>query len=267
MNFRKKINQKYNLNRQSKSLNQTWMKDVGYDESPNYKENLGLPHLEDFLQVTSKSIDFVKICTDQVLKYPENWIKKKVLKYKKYNIKTYLDHTYFLEAYNLNSVEEAIIYGSQLGFDYFEFMSTYNDIPDKDLLNWINICKRNNLKILYEHHPEKNWSSKNNNFTNSDKIISMLKIFFENDAEKLVLDHDEFELQSNHEVNNYNEIISYLSLDKICFEVTSPKEGETIWIKNLEDYFKLFGFNINVSNIMPSQVLYVNKLRLNSKNC
>ena len=34
---------------------------------------------------------------------------------------------------------------------------------------------------------------------------------------------------------NYDEIISYLSLDKICFEVTSPKEGATIWIKNLEE--------------------------------
>ena len=152
----------------------------------------------------------------------------------------------------MNSVEEAIIYGSRLGFDYFEFMSTYNDIPDKDLINWINICKRNNLKILYEHHPEKNWSSKNNNFTNSDKIISMLKIFFENDAEKLVLDHDEFELQSNHEVNNYDEIIS-------------SDKGLTKWLEQLH----IYGFSLvkKAPTKKNSAFKILNKINKGFVNC
>ena len=262
MNFIKVIEEKYYLNSKNKNINQIWMKDVGYDESPNYKENLGLPHLDDFLQVTSNHINFVKICTDQVLYYPEEWIKKKISIYKNYNIKTYLDHSYFLEAFKQNSVDEAIDFGGKLGFEYFEFMSTYGEISSKQLLNWIDLCKKNNLKIIYEHHPKKNWSSVEDEYTNTENIISMSKIFFDNNAEILVLDHDEFDLQSKHGVNNYKEIISYIGLNKICFEVTSPKEGEKIWMENLNDYFNLFGSEINVSNIMPSQVLYVKKLRL-----
>ena len=37
-----------------------------------------------------------------------------------------------------------------------------------------------------------------------------------------------------------------------------------IWRDNLELYFKLFGQDCNVANIMPSQALYVETMRANA---
>ena len=70
-----------------RKLNQTWIKDIGYDQAPHYSEKMGLYELEDFLTVTSERIDHVKITTTQILNCPEIWLKKrlKLIKNIKFN--------------------------------------------------------------------------------------------------------------------------------------------------------------------------------------
>ena len=123
-----------------RKLNQTWIKDIGYDQAPHYSEKMGLYELEDFLTVTSERIDHVKITTTQILNCPEIWLKKKIAVYKKYKVQPYLDHTYFMKAYEVGAVDKAIVLGKELGFEYIEFMSTYKDVPEEDLFRWRKFC-------------------------------------------------------------------------------------------------------------------------------
>ena len=247
-----------------RKLNQTWIKDIGYDQAPHYSEKMGLYELEDFLTVTSERIDHVKITTTQILNCPEIWLKKKIAVYKKYKVQPYLDHTYFMKAFEIGAVDKAIVLGKELGFEYIEFMSTYKDVPEEDLFRWRKLSKELGLNMFYEHHPKRNW------FKSSDEessafadIISMAKPFIDDGAIMLVLDHEEFELQNNEGKVNYKEIIDYFGKEKICFEITSPKEGNERWLHDLKKYFQLFGSNINVCNVMPSQALLIENLRKN----
>ena len=247
-----------------RKLNQTWIKDIGYDQAPHYSEKMGLYELEDFLTVTSERIDHVKITTTQILNCPEIWLKKKIEAYKKYKVQPYLDHTYFMKAFEIGAVDKAIVLGKELGFEYIEFMSTYKDVPEEDLFRWRKLSKELGLNMFYEHHQKRNW------FKSSDEessafadIISMAKPFIDDGAIMLVLDHEEFELQNNEGKVNYKEIIDYFGKEKICFEITSPKEGNERWLHDLKKYFQLFGSNINVCNVMPSQALLIENLRKN----
>ena len=245
-----------------RKLNQTWIKDIGYDQAPYYSEKMGIYELEDFLSATSSKIDHVKITTNQILNSPDNWIKTKVKIYKKFNVQPYLDHTYFMKAYELGSVEKAIITGSKLGFEYIEFMSTYDEVNDDYLLNWRKLSKEVGMNLFYEHHPKKNWFKNSNEETSKfESIIKMANPFLNDGAKMLVMDHEEFELQNNFGELNYEKIIEFYGKEKICFEVTSPKEGNERWLFDLKKYFKLFGTDINVCNIMPSQILTLNSLR------
>ena len=64
-----------------RKLNQTWIKDIGYDQAPYYSEKMGLYDLEDFLEVASEDVDHVKITTNQILNSPEEWLKRKIKTY------------------------------------------------------------------------------------------------------------------------------------------------------------------------------------------
>ena len=47
----------------------------------------------------------------------------------------------------------------------------------------------------------------------------------------------------------------------VAFEVTSPKEADMRWYLDVLNYFKLFGSDCNLTNIMPSQVMLIDPLR------
>ena len=65
------------LKQKPRKLRQTWIKDVGYHEAPHYLERMGLPELDDFLQVAADRIDYAKLTTPQVLYSPPEWLSKK----------------------------------------------------------------------------------------------------------------------------------------------------------------------------------------------
>jgi len=247
-----------------RKLNQTWIKDIGYDQAPYYSEKMGLYDLEDFLEVASEDVDHVKITTNQILNSPEEWLKRKIKTYQKYKIHPYLDHTYFMKAYEVGAVDKAIVLGKELGFEYIEFMSTYKDVPEEDLFRWRKLSKEIGLNMFYEHHPKRNWFKSSDEKSSAlEDIISMAKPFIDDGAKMLVLDHEEFELQNNEGKVNYKKIIDFFGKEKICFEITSPKEGNERWLYDLKKYFQLFGSNINVCNVMPSQALLIENLRKN----
>ena len=246
-------------------LRQTWLKDVGYHEAPHYLERMGLFELEDFLEVTSSRFDYVKITTPQVLYSPPDWIRKKNHLYKKYQITPYLDHTYFKFAFKNNCVEHSIENAKTLGFDMIEFMNTSNDVSSKQWKYWRNLTNSHSINFMFEYHPLKNWNANNRDQpSTSTQIIEAALPFFEDGAQFLVLDHEEFELQDTAAEEVFGEIVSEFGLERLCFEVTSPREGLHRWREDLADYIAMFGPDCNVCNIMPSQVLQVEPMRDNS---
>ncbi len=253
------------LLKKPRKLRQTWLKDVGFHEAPHYLERMGVLELEDFLDVTANRIDYVKFTTPQVLYSPKEWLDKKIKLYKKYNISPYLDHTYFKFAYKNNCVEYAIKHGKSLGFESIEFMNTGDEISEKQWIDWRKLTKSISINFMYEHHPLKNWKPGSSDLpSSSDEILKTAYPFLNDGAEFIVLDHEEFELQKDNAKKVFDEIINTVGLNKICFEVTSPREDINQWYKDLTSYIKLFGSECNVCNIMPSQILQVEPLRDNN---
>ena len=256
---------KIKLQPKPRKIRQTWLKDVGFHEAPHYFERLGLIELSDLLEVCANRIDYVKFTTPQVLYSPEKWIKKKINTYKKYDIKPYLDHTYFKFAYKKNCVEHAIKNGKSLGFDSIEFMNTGNDISEMQWFKWRKFAKNVSLNFMYEHHPSRNWDpTSQDNPSTSDEILKISEAFLNDGADFVILDHEEFELQQDNAKTTFSKVIQKVGFEKICFEVTSPREGINQWHKDLTSYIKLFGPDCNVCNIMPSQILQVEPLRDNN---
>ena len=250
------------LLKKPRKLRQTWLKDVGFHEAPHYLERMGLLELEDFLEVAADRIDYVKFTTPQVLYSPKEWLDKKIKLYKKYEIVPYLDHTYFKFAYKNNCVEHSIKHGKSLGFDSMEFMNTGGEVSEKQWIDWRKLAKSVSIGFMYEHHPLRNWKPGSpDSPSSSEEILNTAFPFLDDGAEFIVLDHEEFELQKDNAKTNFDEIINKLGLEKLCFEVTSPREGLKKWYKDTSSYIRLFGPECNVCNIMPSQILQVEPLR------
>lgn len=241
---------------------QLWAKDVGYDEAPWYHERMGLTELEDFLDVAGERIDFVKIATTQVLNHPAEWLKRKIELYKKHAIQPYLDHGFFVRAYRSGVVDEAIEAGAELGFPFMEFMNTFGDVSDQQIKAWRQRAIDCGMGLIYEHHPERGWRKGAADIpATAAQIIQGAEPFLEHGALTLLIDHEEIEIQEGAAKDVLGEVQQVLGKDRVAFEVTSPKEAAMLWYSNVLDYFEMFGTDCNVTNIMPSQVMFVDQLR------
>ena len=245
-----------------RALRQTWLKDVGYDEAPYYVERMGLVELADFLEVASPRLDFVKIVTTQVLYHPSDWLKRKIKLYQQFNVEPYLDHTYFMHAYQHHVVDEAIVAGRELGFRVIEFMNTGTDVTPQQWKKWRKLALENEMSIIFEHHPLRNWDpTQQDRPSSAEEISEEATTFLEDGAFIVMIDHEEFDLQGKQAADEIGKVVDKLGLEKLVFEATSPKEGPMIWYENLSKYFKLFGSDCNVANIMPSQAMFVEPMR------
>ena len=245
--------------------NQIWIKDVGYDEAPWYHERMGLTELGDFLDVAGERIDYVKIATTQVLNHPAEWVKRKIELYKKHGVRPYLDHGFFLRAYKNGVVDEAIEAGAELGFPVIELMNTFGDVADEQLKAWRQRAIDCGMSIIYEHHPERGWRKGQSDIVDEPstavEIAQGAEPFLAHGAFTLLIDHEEIEIQEEAAKDVLNEVREILGEDRVAFEVTSTKEAEMLWYTNLLDYFEMFGSDCNVTNIMPSQVMFIDPLR------
>ena len=245
-----------------RTKNQLWIKDVGYDEAPWYSERMGLLELEDFLEVAGERIDYVKIATTQVLGHPETWLKRKMALYQKHSIQPYLDHGYFLRAFRLGVVDEAIEAGAALGFSVMEFMNTFGDVPERQLRKWRSLARDCGMSLIYEHHPERGWrKGVADRPATSAEIIEGAEPFLADGAFTLLIDHEEIEIQEDGATDVIGEVVEALGKERVAFELTSTKEAPMKWYSNLLDYFSMFGTDCNVTNVMPSQVMFVDPLR------
>ena len=245
-----------------RTKNQLWIKDVGYDEAPWYSERMGLLELEDFLEVAGERIDYVKLATTQVLGHPETWLKRKIALYQEHSIQPYLDHGYFLRAFRLGVVDEAIEAGAALGFSVMEFMNTFGDVPERQLRKWRSLARDCGMSLIYEHHPERGWrKGVADRPATSAEIIEGAEPFLADGAFTLLIDHEEIEIQEDAAADVIGDVVETLGKERVAFELTSTKEAPMKWYSNLLDYFSMFGTDCNVTNVMPSQVMFVDPLR------
>jgi len=244
-------------------LRQTWLKDVGYDEAPKYIERLGLVELEDFLEVAAERLDYVKIVTTQIIFSPHDWLKRKIATYQRFAVEPYLDHSFFMQAYQRGVVESAIAAGRELGFRVIEFMNTTDEVSAAQWKTWRKLALDLGMRIIQEHHPIHHWNLRLAPCASTaDEILRGAEAALGDGAFMVMIDHEEFDLLGENTAREIGKVVDALGLENIVFEATSPKEGPPMyWRDNLTTYFELFGENANVANVMPSQALYVEELR------
>ena len=244
-----------------RQLRQTWLKDVGFDEAP-YLERMGLVELADFLEVSAPRLDYVKIVTNQILYSPAAWLQRKIETYQRFEVQPYLDHTYFMHAYRHGVVDKAICAGRALGFRVIEFMNTWDDVTPQQWHVWRQVALDNDMELIFEFHPRYNWDQKQpKRASSAAKMLEAAEPFLGAGAFKMMIDHDEFDLLGERAADEIGILIEQLGLEKLVFEVDSPKSGRDRWHQHLTRYFGLFGPECNVSNIMPSQAMFVESMR------
>jgi phosphosulfolactate synthase (CoM biosynthesis protein A) len=141
-------------------------------------------------------------------------------------------------------------------------MNTFGDVSPEQWRAWRQLTLDNGMKIIYEHHPESNWRTSSEGVPSvGEEIIRGAMPFFEDGAIALMIDHEELEFQGSGAATEIGKVINEFGLNKLIFEVTSPKEGPTRWQEDLTRYVSTFGPDCNVANIMPSQALYVEHIR------
>ncbi len=246
-----------------RALRQTWLKDVGYDEAPQYIERMGLVELEDFLEVAAERLDYVKIVTSQIIFSPHAWLKRKIEAYQRFAVEPYLDHSFFMQAYRRGVVESAIEAGRELGFRVIEFMNTTDEVSPAQWKAWRKLARDLGMRVIQEHHPLYHWDQRlPPRASSAGEILRGAEAALADGAIMLMIDHEEFDLQGENTAREIGKVVEALGLETIVFEATSPKEGPPLyWRDNLKTYFELFGEHANVANVMPSQALYVEELR------
>ena len=243
-------------------LRQTWLKDVGYDEAPKYIERMGLVELEDFLEVAAERLDYVKIVTTQIIFSPHDWLKRKIAAYQRFAVEPYLDHSFFMQAYQRGVVESAIEAGRELGFRVIEFMNTTDEVSAAQWRAWRKLALDLGMRIIQEHHPLYHWDpSLPPRASSAEEILLGAEAALEDGAFMVMIDHEEFDLQGENTAQEIGKVVDALGLENIVFEATSPKEGPMLWRDNLKLYFSTFGENANVANVMPSQAMVVEEMR------
>ena len=146
-----------------------------------------------------------------------------------------------------------------------ELMNTFGDVADEQLKAWRQRAIDCGMSIIYEHHPERGWRKGQSDIVDvpstAVEIAQGAEPFLAHGAFTLLIDHEEIEIQEEAAKDVLNEVREILGKDRVAFEVTSTKEAEMLWYTNLLDYFEMFGSDCNVTNIMPSQVMFIDPLR------
>ena len=70
----------------------------------------------------------------------------------------------------------------------------------------------------------------------------------------MMIDSDQFDALGNQSDYEINKLIKEYSLEKLVFEVESPKNGRDKWHKHLNQYFNKFSPDCNVSRHVQSSI-------------
>ena len=153
--------------------------------------------------------------------------------------------------------------GRALGFRVIEFMNTGDSVTPQQWRTWRQLATANDMRMIFEFHPAHNWdSSQPERPSSAQDILQAATPFLEDGAFAVMIDHDAFDLVGDGASQLVNTVIDEFGLEMLVFEVASPKDGRDKWHQHLTDYFRLCGPDCNVSNIMPSQALFVEPMRM-----
>ena len=217
---------------------------------------MGLVELPDFLEVMAPRLDYVKLFPDQAIDTPREWFMRKVSTYIEHSVVPYFDHGYFQKAYRLGKTEQAIAAAGELGIQAMEFMNLDSAISPRRWTQLVKLGTDNNVSIIFEFHPlhalDRNQPEKP---ASSEEILSAAMPCLEAGAIAVMVDHKEFDLHGERAEEELGKLVDQLGLARLIFEVDS-----LTWRQHLRQYFRFFGSEANVSNILPSQVLEVEKL-------
>ena len=97
------------------------------------------------------------------------------------------------------------------------------------------------------------------------EIIQGAEPFLEHGAFTVLIDHEEIEIQAEAARDVLGEVLEVLGRERVAFEITSTKEAAMTWYSDLMNYLEMFGADCNLTNIMPSQVMFVDPLRFGER--
>ncbi|MFC1717290.1 phosphosulfolactate synthase [Candidatus Poribacteria bacterium] len=239
-----------------RQIRQTWLKDPGFSQA-RWGEKMGLIELPDFLEVMAPRLDYVKLFPDHAINAPQEWFMRKLSTYIEYSVIPYFDHAYFQQAYRRGKTEQAIVAAAELGIQAMEFMNVNPPISAQRWTQLVKLGAANNVRVIFEFHPPQMYDrNQPEGPTSSEDILSAAMPCLDAGATALMIDHKEFDLHGERAEEELGKLIDQLSFSRLIFEVDSPA-----WHQYLRHYFRFFGSDANVSNILPGQAPEVEKLR------
>ena len=239
-----------------RQVRQTWLKETGVSRG-RWSDKMGLRGLADYLEVMAPRVDYVKVVPNHVINSSHEWFMRKVSTYMEYSVAPYFDHAFFKQIHSQGKIEQGIAAAAELGMPAMEFMNVYPTISARRWTELVKLATANNVNVIYEFHPphtvDKNQPKKP---ATSEEILRAAMPCLEAGATFVMFDHKEFDMHGERAAEAMEKLVDELGHARLVFEVDS-----STWSEHLRRYFRLFGSEINVSNIFPSQVMEVEKLR------
>ena len=229
----------------------TMMIDIGY---PN-------GFLQDHLDLIAPYVDYGKIETATSRIYPLEYLKAKVVLYKKNDISPFIGGVFLEKIFNQNGIKGLDLYLNELQrfkFEVMEVSDNYGNLSKKDRHSIIRTCINCGFEVLAEVGLKDTHES-------VDKIVSLVNQDLETGAKIVIIEGSELfdEGQPNHTL--IEAIRKNFNTNQIMFELNGP------WIPGVHlcDTYKLlvflidtFGPDVNIGNVDLKHVFETENDRL-----
>ncbi|PCJ65659.1 MAG: phosphosulfolactate synthase [Bacteroidetes bacterium] len=215
-------------------------------------KGLSCRQVEDFLEVSADMTDIVKLGFGTSSVTPN--LEKKLAIYKEANIPVYLGGTLF-EAYVIRGqFEDFKRLLNKYGLSHVEVSDGSIEISEEEKCGYIRSLAKD-FTVLSEVG-----SKDAEKIIPPYKWIAMMKAEIEAGAWKVIAEARESGtvgiFRNSGEVRSglIEEILQHIPLDTILWE--APQKVQQVW------FIKLYGYNVNLGNIAPNEVIPLETLRL-----
>jgi phosphosulfolactate synthase len=215
-------------------------------------KGLCLREAENMISAADEFIDFVKLGFGTSL-ITKN-LKEKIKLYQSANIRPYLGGTLF-EAFILrNMLDDYRRFIDDLGLEVAEVSDGTMEMKHEDKCNYIKLLSKD-VTVLSEVG-----SKLEGRVISNDEWVSMMKKELESGAWKVIAEARE---SGNIGIYNSNCSPNFCLIDDIKREINIDK---ILWEAPLKSqqacFIKLFGLNVNLGNIRPTEAISLETLRL-----
>jgi phosphosulfolactate synthase len=215
-------------------------------------KGLSLRQAEDFVDVSSELVDFVKLGFGTSVVTPK--LKEKIKIYQKANIKVYLGGTLFEAFVIRDKFNDYIKFMESLGIDCAEVSDGSITVDHDKKCEYIAKLAKN-FTVLSEVG-----SKEEGVIIHPARWIKMMQAELEAGSHKVIAEAREsgtvgiFHKNGSAHTMLINRIVNKVKLENILWE--TPQKPQQIY------FLKLFGSNVNVGNISPDDVIPLETLRL-----